>query len=179
MVTAALPFRPVTDDHGHGGDISQCPVFRMLPKKLLKESKTKSHLRNYLHLLPVDEIGVPKYHETLDRSLGDLQDPNIIYPLDNGTFVHIYPDLGDARNYYVAIEPGMTEDLSTIIEDVETRLVDFVGDLDEGVDDEKRTQILLKSLDKVCAVSKKSDNKKIAARGKCISTQSSLRPYAT
>ena len=158
MVTAALPFKPAAADHGHNGDISGCPVFRMLPKKLLSEAKKKAHLRNYLHLLPVDQIGVPKYHETLDRSMGDMTSPNVIYPLDNGTFVHIYPDIGDARNYYIAIEPGMLEDMSTIIEDIETRLVDYVGDIDEGDDNKKRTQLLLKCLEKICAVSKKNDN---------------------
>ena len=154
MVMDLLPFKP-DPGHGHKGDDHKCPVFRMLPKELQRESKAKPHLWSYLHGLPVDKVGVPQYYETLDRKLGDLTSPNLIYPAGNGIFIHIYPDPRDARNYYIAIEPGMAEDVSALMDQIEIRLVDHVGDLDaDSGDDKLRAQLLLKSLDKVCVVSK-------------------------
>ncbi len=154
MAKPLLPFE-VQSEHSHKGDDSKCPVFRMLPKELRKESKNKAHLREYLHALPIDKLGVPQFHKTLDRKLGELQNPNLIYPSGKENFIHIYPNPGDARNHYIAIEPGMSEDLAGINDDVEIRLVDFVGDLDDGtIDGKERAQLLLKSLDKVCTVSK-------------------------
>jgi len=149
-----LPFE-VSKGLRHAGDESKCPLFRMLPKNLREESKKKSHLQSYLHLLPIDKIGPPEYYETLDRKLGDLKNPNLIYPLDNGTFIHIFPDEEDARDYYIAIEPGMLEDLTAVVDQVETGLVDYVSDLDDAnADNEQRTEMLLKSLDKVVTVRK-------------------------
>ena len=154
MVSALLPFEPESG-HSHRGDASKCPMFRMLPKELQAQSKEKGHLWEYLHQLPMEKVGVPEYYETLNRGMGDLKGPNLIYPLDNGNFVHIFPDPKDARDYYISVEPGMSQDVSHLMDAVETRLVDFVGDLDESdADAGKRTQLLLKSLNKVCQVKK-------------------------
>ena len=155
MVAAGLPFQ-TTKSHGHkGGDAFNCPMFRMLPKKLQKESKAKPHLWEYLHLLPLEELGVPEYYEELNRGMGDMAAPNLIYPVGKGVFIHILPDLTDARNHYIAIEPGMNEDVSHLMEGVEIRLVDYVTDMEDDEDDgEKRSQTLLKSLSKVCSVTK-------------------------
>ena len=154
MASSILPFE-TTGQHGHGANSYKCPLFRMLPKELQDESKAKAHLWEYLHLLPIEKMGVPEYHSALNRDLGDLKNPNLIYPVGKGIFIHIYPDSRDARNYYIAIEPGMTQDLSGLMDQVEVRLVDFVTELDEGGGGDKdRVRILIKILDKVCDVSK-------------------------
>ena len=154
MSKAVLPFK-ASVDHEHKGDANKCPVIRRLPKKLRAQSKKRPHLWEYLHRFPIDELGVPEYHEALERSMGDLQDPNIIYPVGGEVFIHILPDKKDARNYYIAIEPGMSVDLTDIIEQVESRLVEYVGDLEEDdTDDEKRAQLLLAIVEKVCIVRK-------------------------
>jgi len=154
MVSAVLPFNPPAQ-HGHKGDISSCPLFRMLPKELRDKSKEKAHLWEYLHLLPIEKVGVPEYHEVLDRGMGEKKNPNLIYPAGDEIFIHIYPDVTDARDYYIPIEPGMTEDLSIAMEQVEVLLVDYVSDLEGGNGGgEKLAQLLLKSLDKVCTVHK-------------------------
>ena len=130
----------------------------MLPKNLRDVARTQAHLGEYLHLLPIEKIGVPEYHETLNCGMGDLPNPNLIYPVGNGIFIHVYPDPVDARDYYIAIEPGMMRDLSDMVEHVETRLVDFVGDEDDtDSDPKKRTKLLLDSLNKICTINKKGE----------------------
>ena len=131
MSNSLMPF-DLASDHAHKGDISKCPVFRMIPKKLRNESKSKIHLQSYLHAVPVDKVGPPEYYESLNRSMGDMENPNLIYPVGNGIYIHIYPDPNDARDYYIPVEPGMTEDLALIMEQVEIRLVDYVHELDEA-----------------------------------------------
>ena len=107
-------------------------MFRLLPAPLQEESKDKLHLLEYLHALPVEEVGIPEYVPKLDRKMGDLQSPNLIYPIKNGLYVHVYSDESDIRDYYIAIEPGMMLDLDDLMEEVEERLVDFVEDLDDA-----------------------------------------------
>ena len=154
-----MPFESVTG-HRHKGDDTSCPTFRALSKKLQKEAKKNKHLWAYLHSFPIDELGVPEFHESVDRKLGELLDPNLIYPVSDLIYIHILADKKDARNYYIAVEPGMAEDLSDVIDETENRLVDFVNDLDTAEeDDKKRSEILLKSLSKICKIHKGKGSK--------------------
>ena len=175
MSNSLMPF-DLASDHAHKGDISKCPVFRMIPKKLRNESKSKIHLQSYLHAVPVDKVGPPEYYESLNRSMGDMENPNLIYPVGNGIYIHIYPDPNDARDYYIPVEPGMTEDLALIMEQVEIRLVDYVHELDEATEDsQKRTELLLSSLGKVCTVTKNAAGRSLrTGKGKVMLTRSQM-----
>ncbi len=140
--------------HGHSDDISSCPTFRMLPQELQEHAKSLPHLWDYLHLVPLEEIGIPQYYQSLSRKHKELENPNLIYPVAERVFVHIYPDQSDSRNIYAPIEPGMGEDLSELMDEVEGRLVDLVNELDQSTTDGgSRADLLLKVLDKVCIAS--------------------------
>ena len=93
MAPSTLPFTPA-QSHGHKGGLTDCPSFRMLPEQLQEESRSKAHLLEYLHALPVEKVGIPQYV------------PNLIYPIKDNIYIHVYPDESDIRDYYIAIEPG-------------------------------------------------------------------------
>ena len=125
MSVGVLPFE-VKGGHSHKGAVTDCPVFKLLPAPLQKESKDNAFLLDYIHMLPVDEVGIPEYYETLDRKLGDKKNPNLIYPIGAGLYVHIYPDPADSRDYYIAIEPGMFSQDLNLVEELEDQLVDHI-----------------------------------------------------
>ena len=75
-----MPFAPAAS-HEDAEDVFACPLYRMLPEKLQEESRDKPFLWEYLHTLPVEQFGIPQYHETLNRGMGDLENPNLIYPV--------------------------------------------------------------------------------------------------
>ncbi len=156
MLLEELPFaRPA--EHGHTGDPAGCPTFRMLPDGLQEHAQAQPHLWEYLHVIPLEDIGIPQYYETLTRKEKDLPNPNLIYPVRGGIFIHIYPDESDSRDYYVVIEPGMAENLTELLDEIEIRLVDLVHELDQGDTSlEAREQLLLETLDKICAVKEPS-----------------------
>ncbi len=160
MARAALPFDP-PEAHEHGDDITQCPVYHMLPQQLWEDETARGPLWEYMHMLPTDEFGPPQYHETLGRELSELENPNVIYPVGNGIFIHIYPDPKDARDYYIPIEPGMTQDLSPLMREVDGLLADYVDELEDiqQEDDEKKRRVLFETLDKVIVVGKSSGRK--------------------
>src|SRR5688572_8074363 len=59
-------------------------------------------LTGYVQQLPIDEIGVPAYYTKLSRSLGQADEAiNLIYPIKEGLYVHIYPDFKGERNHYI------------------------------------------------------------------------------
>ena len=103
-----MPFQ-VQDGHSHRGQITSCPLFKLLPAPLQEESKTHEFLMHYIHMLPVDKVGIPEYYAELDRSLGELKNPNLIYPVGDEVYIHIFPDETDSRDYYIAVEPGMIQ----------------------------------------------------------------------
>jgi len=140
--------------HNHKKGLSGCPVVQLLPKKLQDEVEVSSHLLDYVHELPIDAIGVPEYHAELDGELGDMKNPNIIYPVGEGLYIHVLPDPTDARNLYCAIEPGMNIESDELMDMLETHLVDYVDeldDLDSGVTID-RSKALLAILKKICVI---------------------------
>ena len=164
-MTTSTSLSNKASDHNHVGDISACPVFRMLPEGLQVQARQQQHLWDYLHTVSLEKFGVPEYHETLSRSMGDKKHPNVIYPIAGDIYIHIYPNKADARHYYVAIEPGMSEDVTDILHEAELRLVDYVSDLDTADDSEGREGALLRCLSKFCQVRDRPLNGNGASRG--------------
>ena len=154
MGAGVLPFE-VKGGHSHRGAVTDCPVFKMLPAPLQEQSKEHEFLLDYIHMLPVEDVGIPEYHNELNRKLGDTKNPNLIYPVGGGLYVHIYPDPQDSRDYYIAIEPGMLNDDRGLVEDLEDHLVDHVEDLDDtGGAQINRGEVLRSILKKVVVVVK-------------------------
>ena len=149
-MTTTKPSSIQPKGHTHEGRLTGCPVFRMLPDQLQVESSKQEHLWNYLHELPIEEIGPPDYFETLNRGMSDLQSPNLIYPVNNENFVHICSNKADPRHRYITIEPGMHEEVSDIMRRAELKLVDIVTDLENETEDQ--AVALLRSLDTFCQV---------------------------
>ena len=152
MSVGTLPFE-VKGGHSHQGSVTDCPVFKMLPAQLQKESKDHQFLLDYIHVLPIEEVGIPEFYDELDRKLGDKKNPNLIYPIGNGLYVHIFPDPNDTRDHYIAIEPGMLDIDEGLVDELEDRLLEHVEDMDDldGVAMD-RSKVLRDILDKVVVV---------------------------
>jgi flagellar protein FlaI len=126
----------------------------MLPPPLRAAAEEQPHVWYYLHSLPIETIGVPAYYETLNRKLRDLKHPNLVYPISQGLYIHICPDSEDSRDHYMAVEPGIGEDLAPLISQVEERLLDMVHDLEKRSATRDRKEVLLQALDEICTTGK-------------------------
>lgn len=146
-----LPFEAPEEIDDHSRGAAQCPLHNILSPELREQAEGAPHLMNYLHKVPMQEFGVPDYYPEANRKLGDLKDPNLIYPVGNNTFIHIFPDNAEARNFYIAIEPG-SDAMGDLIEQMEFRLLDFVEILAEATSPEEKTQVLLQAIDDTCDV---------------------------
>jgi flagellar protein FlaI len=149
---ARLPFDPpaTTDDHSRGAT-TQCPLHNILAPELREQADRAPHLMSYLHSVPIAEFGVPQYFPEINRKMGDIKDPNLIYPAGPDTYIHIFPDAHDARNYYIAIEPGSPR-LPQLMDDIEVRLLDYVEILAEASTAEEKTEVLLRAIEQSCDV---------------------------
>ena len=147
-----LPFSVEDRAEGEGCRGAQCAVRNLLPDDLQEQAEAAPHLMEYLHVLPIKDVGVPDYYESLNRKLSDLDYCNLIYRLNDELFVHIYPDAQDARDYYIAIEPAMLEDIQPLLGVMERRLLDYVEELDQAETEEEREQVLVRAVEENCVV---------------------------
>ena len=146
-----LPQDAAPDDHSSGAAPASCPIHGILAPELREQADANPHLMAYLHRVPMAEFGVPEYFPEISRKMGDLKEPNLIYPVGQNTFIHIFPETAGDRNWYIAIEPG-SDKIIELIEQMEFRLLDFVEILAEATTPEEKTAVLLKAIDDSCDV---------------------------
>ena len=159
-----------------GTNLEECPLLQKLPPDFQEVCKNNLHLLQYLNMLPLDNMEMPKYYEKITLKMLGMKDPNIIYPTGNGLFVHIMPNHEDIRDYYIAIEPSIIGGQENLLEDIEMRLADHVEELTDIVDSANRLNIIMNIVDKVVYITdskslvavqaKKSNNKKDDGNGR-------------
>ena len=143
MIT--LPFEPEFIDEGNDcyNNVESCVLYRMLPANAKDYVRASPHLLEYLHILPVNTVGIPLFLSELKRDLKSMENPNIIYPVNETTFVHIFSDPNDVRNWYIPIEPSFLHSVKEIVPVIEAKLIDMIDALDEEpVTEEARIEVL-------------------------------------
>ncbi len=143
--TVTLPFEPELIDEGNDcyNNVESCALYRMLPANARDYVKASPHLLEYLHILPVNTVGIPLFLSELKRDLKSMENPNIIYPVNETTFIHIFPDQNDVRNWYIPIEPSFLHSVKEILPTVEEKLIDMIDALDEEpVTEQARIEVL-------------------------------------
>lgn len=143
--TVTLPFEPELIDEGNDcyNNVESCALYRMLPANARDYVRESPHLLEYLHILPVNTVGIPLFLSELKRDLKSMENPNIIYPVNETTFIHIFPDPDDVRNWYIPIEPSFLHSVKAILPVIEEKLIDMIDALDEEpVTDEARIEVL-------------------------------------
>jgi archaeal flagellar protein FlaI len=139
----------------------RCPVRQLLPKGLQEAMDSSWFLHEYLHALPISEVGVPDFYPRLSRDLRDLEERNLIYPTKNGLFVHVYPDNRAERDIYVPIEPHLTVDMTQIMPEVDTRLMVFTEAIGRTEDEETKRAVLMQALDSILTTSGATNSQKL------------------
>ncbi|MDD1664323.1 MAG: type II/IV secretion system ATPase subunit, partial [Methanomicrobiales archaeon] len=147
-VSTNLPFKPAKADEGNdcSANIEGCSIYRMLPAHAKEYVQKNPHLLEYLHTYPVNTYGVPLFFSELKRDLKSMKDPNLIYPANEETFIHIFPDPADARNYYIPIEPSFLHSVNDLIPAVEMKLVNLLDALERDPKTDAERVTVLKEL---------------------------------
>ena len=128
------------------------PLFQSLSEDLQEQAFLNPHLWTYLEGLDPETVGIPEFVPRLSKNLRGGSSNNFLYPVANRVFIHLYSSDGEARDHYIAIEPAVSVMKSGLMDEVDKRLIDYVGDLQAivGEDREKREAVLSEILDKVC-----------------------------
>ena len=118
MAVLKLPFTDSNEADTHEEGLFQCGLFRMLPEPVQEVTRESVHLLEYMHMVPIEKMGIPEYYPELTRKLGDLKEPNLIYPVGQGIFTHIFPNNDSGRNTYISVEPLLTSNVIDLSREV-------------------------------------------------------------
>jgi flagellar protein FlaI len=148
-----LPFElkpcPQTCGKVCGANLESCQLFLKLPADFQEACKKNLHLLQYLYMLPLDKIEIPKYYEKISRKLKGTKNPNLIYYLSNGVFVHVLANPEDIRDYYLAIEPSIVDTQESLLQEIELHLAEHVKELEGISQSPKRLDIIMKIVDSI------------------------------
>lgn len=133
------------------------PFFNQLPPALQEAARKHWYLYRYLAALPIEEIGIPLYFPKLSRKLEKLRVRNLIYPIEDNLFVHIYPDLRSERDYWIPIEPTLVVKLNGLVEQLDMKLLDMAEEIGKAPAEERR-QVLLSAVEKICTTNTMTRN---------------------
>ena len=154
-VAVNLPFKKEIIDStvDFYNDIESSPLYKMLPANAKEYVKASPHLLEYLHTFPVNTYGIPLFLSELKKDLRSMESPNIIYPVNDTTFVHILPDPDDVRNFYIPIEPSFLHNVNQILPEIETKLINLIDGLeDDPISDKERADVIKKMLASVTVI---------------------------
>jgi flagellar protein FlaI len=158
-VAVNLPFKPEAVDStiDFYTDIESSALYKMLPANAKEYVKASPHLLEYLHIFPVNTYGIPLFLSELKKDLRSMKSPNLIYPVNETTFVHILPDPDDVRNFYIPIEPSFLHSVNQMLPVIETKLIDLIDGLEEDpISDKERAEVIKKMLASVAVIKQKN-----------------------
>jgi len=160
VTSLPLPFEIVKIDEGadYYTNPESSSLFRMLPANARDYVKRAPHLLEYLHILPVNTVGIPLFLPELKKDVGKMENPNIIYPVSEDTFIHIFPDHNDVRNFYIPIEPSFLYNVDDLLPPIERRIIDLIDKLEvEPLTEEDRGNLLRNFVKEVVYVKKSGE----------------------
>ncbi|AAM06429.1 TPA: type II/IV secretion system ATPase subunit [Methanosarcina acetivorans] len=151
-----FPFKPKKyDGHDHS-NLKTCNLYKLLPPEMKAEVEKNLHLLEYLHILPIDTMGIPRYVSGIESKHGEIENPNLIYKVNDQIYVHIYPNKNDVRNFYIPIEPILLTGVGSLIKELEARLVDHLTGIEFDPENlEEKERILKEALDDICVIGNK------------------------
>ena len=144
MASTTLPFSMENKVDNHDMGLLNGDLYKMLPSPLKKVAEDNPHLLDYLHLVPISQVGIPRYYPELSRKMDEIKEPNLIYPTQlDGIFIHILVSHEDDRNSYIPVEPTLIMNLDSLMREVDLKLLELRGKLGLiGTDGGKKKQLL-------------------------------------
>ena len=159
MAQVKLPFK-VRGEHSAHGDLYECGLFRMLPAPVQEVCRKNVHLLEYLHMIPVEDIGIPQYYPKLSPSVANLKERNLLYPVSPEVLIHVWSGMGEERDLYIPVEPSLGVYFNGKMTRVEDSLLDRATQFAYAGTREEKAQGMVSALESICHVPGNNGNGK-------------------
>lgn len=159
MAQVKLPFK-VRGEHSPHGDLYECGLFRLLPAPVQEVCRKNVHLLEYLHMIPVEDIGIPQYYPKLSPSVANLKERNLLYPVSPDVLIHVWSGMGEERDLYIPVEPSLGVYFNGKMTRVEDGLLDRATQFAYAGSREEKAQGMVSALESICHVPGNNGNGK-------------------
>ena len=146
-----LPFTPNKFEEAHE-DLFQCGLYKLLPNEMQEACHQSVHLLEYLHVLPIEDMGIPDYYEKATRKLGELKDKNLVYRASDDILIHVWSGAGEERDIYIPVEPTFGIDVGGKLNQVESALIDLAHLFASCKTKEEKKKALISVIHMVCDI---------------------------
>lgn len=123
-------------------------------------------MMEYLHMIPMEETGVPQYLPELSKKTADVKSRNFLYPAGDEVIIHIWTGVNEERDVYIPIEPNLFVDVADKMAEVEGRLIYYASTFAYAETKEERREALTAAIVDICHVDKNAGPLEISAKGK-------------
>ena len=154
MAAVVLPFDKLGELPDAHENLYECGLYKLLPEPIQEACQNNIQLLEYLHMVPLDDTGIPEYYPEVTRKLGDLKNRNLIYPVSDEVHIHVL-SIGEERDLYIPIEPTMGVDVSAKVREVEVQLLELAYLFADAPTEEERAEGLNSALRSVCQIVEK------------------------
>lgn len=114
-----------------------------------KAMARNEHLRNYVDKFISKGNKAPDYYPKIEKEMGSIDFPNLIYVAGEPVFVHIHRAHGDEMRYYI-IEPQLTREEETLYSYIFDSLLLEAQKRKDPKDKEELRRMLNDVLDDIC-----------------------------
>ncbi len=119
------------------------------PEAFAKAAARNEHLRNYVHTFTAKGNKTPDYYLKIEKEMGAIEFPNLIYVAGEPVFVHIYRAYGEECKYYI-IEPRLTKEEEALYSHIFDSLLMEAQKRKDPRDKEELRGMLNEVLDAIC-----------------------------
>jgi len=122
----------------------------MTDEKEFQEAQARNpHLREYLASKGLEK---PDFYVQLDRSLRNLEFPNVMYPVGDPIFIHILRKHGENEVQYIAVEPQLSPRETEMYNKISDQLIKIAHSMDTTDTTEDLSDILVKLMNELVLV---------------------------
>jgi len=112
----------------------------------------KPHLLQYIHMLPIEDIGVPQFFPKPNKKMADSKVRNLLYPVSPEVFIHVWSGLREDRDLYIPVEPSLFVPVDDKLAIIEEKLLNLATRFANVITREEREQAILAALSDICIV---------------------------
>ncbi|RLF18175.1 MAG: flagellar protein FlaI [Thermoprotei archaeon] len=127
-------------------------LIEQLDEEFRDAVEKNKHLLQYLYEWLKSGKALPNYYVQLSRDLRGLSEINIIYPVGDPIFIHIYlPSMGERPRYH-PIQPELPSDSKPLLDKVEEALAMIIDESFDYESVEEQRKLIEDALDRVIKV---------------------------
>ncbi|RLG55586.1 MAG: hypothetical protein DRN88_05480, partial [Candidatus Hydrothermarchaeota archaeon] len=129
-----------------------------------KAIERNPHLGEYLNEFLKEGNPKPEFYVQLSREMKNMEDINLIYPVGDPIFIHIYKPEGEREPKYIVIEPKFTKTLREKYKAIFKKMLEVIPFQMEPKDSREFKLMLDQMLGEICQIGEEEEKEGIFSK---------------